>query len=699
MKKSLCVIGSFIAILFFGSALAIADQLDEIATKGAYHRFGDTGDSPPLRLLIAQPRVLELSISLPQLSTREEAQIDDPEFDVGNRVGIHRALPERLTGDLAPKLEWRKSSDGVVAYMRIQSPMAQSVRFLTRLKLPAGGSLAFYESTLRKTVRTIEKVSSGSKGLNDDEYWSPDALGDTIGVEIRLQKVRDIRDFEIQIVRVAHRYARFGDPGNHSTELACAGHQEVQCAIDNGDIDESHTASTLLLVYEKDDASYVCGGVLMNVTDGEDVFKPYVLTAAHCISTRDVADTVVTHWFYKATSCGSVETDPNYRRISGGAAVLATLDAVDMTLLQLNNNAPSGVWYSGWLTADVGAGESAHGVHHPAGEHMKYFSGTTQSKRTISVCTDGEDCKTLFNAIRLRVDKGASEGGSSGSGLRLKRTSDEGERIVGILSASDETCVDGTTYFGEFRQFYPHIEDWFAPATDITSEVDDDHGNTTDTATLIPLGATSMGKIDSADDLDYFRVEVIEPGELEVFTSGSLDTVGRLLDKDGIEIAANDDEGSFSYNFNITKEVEAGTYFVEVDGYRSLTGEYNLHVNFTVPDDHGNSWSSATTISSSSRSWEYSTPGHIEEPEDIDVFEITLTRESKITMFTVGGTDTKGVLMDSSENELKSNEDSSDKNLNFRISDTLKSGTYHLHVTGNTDGRSSYELKVEVDAK
>lgn len=697
MKKSLGVLGCFLTLLCSGAVPATADELDEMSTKGV---FGprDTVEYTPPRLLHSQPRALELSISLPQLTSREEVQIDDPEFGGRDRVGIHRMLPERLAGDLSSKLEWRRHSEGVVAYMRIQSPSAQSVRFSTRLKLPAGGTLVFYEVAPEGTISTIEKVSFGAKGLSEDEYWSPDAIGDTIGVEIRLKNGRDIRDLELEIVQVAHRYVRFGSRKNSSADLSCAGHQEVQCAIDNGAIDESKTDSTLLLVYEKDDASYVCGGVLMNVTDGEGIFIPYVLTAAHCISTTDVADTVVTHWFYKAASCGGTETDSDYRRISGGSVVLATLESADMTLLQLNNNAPSGVWYSGWWTADVGAGESAHGVHHPGGEHMKYFSGTTRSKRTISVCVEDEDCKTLFNAIRLRVENGASEGGSSGSGLRLKPASDDGERIVGILSASDETCLDGTTYFGELRQFYPQIEDWFAPTTDGPRDDDDDHGNSTDTATLVALGSATKGKIDSADDLDYFRLEVIESGELEIFTSGSLDTVGRLLDKDGNEIAANDDEGSFSYNFNITKEVGAGTYFVEVDGYLSLTGEYNLHVNFAVPDDHGNSWSSATTINSNSRSWEYSTPGHIEEPDDLDVFEIVLARESTITIYTVGGTDTKGVLMDSFENELRSNEDSSESNSNFRISETLKSGTYHLHITGDTSGRSSYELKVEVDS-
>ena len=686
-------------LAYLGFSTAVAAELPEISNVGAY-QVGKAADQHSPRLLDPSARINELLVSLPQISAREAARIEDPEFSGRERIGIHRFPPNHMTGDLARKLKWRKHADGVVAYLGIRSPAAKSVRILLRVKSRAGGSLVFYESGSPGAIKTIEHVAMGTKGLTEDEYWSPDAFGETIGVEIRLKDDADIADFEIEVVRIAHRYAQLGGPGNNVTDLECTGHQDAPCAVDNGDINASTINSTLLLAFEKDDGSYVCTGVLMNVTDGEDVYIPYVLTAAHCIDNNDVAETLVTHWFYQASSCGASDRDPKYQRISGGAAVLATLASADMTLLQLNNDAASGAWFSGWWTADVGSGESAHGVHHPASEHKKYFAGTTRSKRTISVCDDGEDCTTLYNAIRLRVENGASEGGSSGSGLQMPHASNNRDRLVGILSASDETCRDGTAYFGELRQFYSHIEEWFDPDTDDpnNNDNDDDHGDTTDTATLVALGSTTRGTIDSSEDLDYFRVEVIETGELEVYTSGSLDTVGRLLDKDGNEIAKNDDEGSFSHNFKISQDVNAGTYFVEVDGYLSLTGSYNLHVNFMVPDDHGNSWFYATTIESSSRSWEYSTPGTIEEPSDVDMFEIEVAQESTVTLYTVGRTDTKGILMDRSENELLSNEDSSDSNSNFRISETLKQGRYYLQITANAKDRASYELKVEVDA-
>ena len=81
--------------------------------------------------------------------------------------------------------------------------------------------------------------------------------------------------------------------------------------------------------------------------------------------------------------------------------------------------------------------------------------------------------------------------------------------------------------------------------------------------------------------MDYFRVDVNAAGTLEVYSSGGVDTVGRLENATGSLIDENDDGGTGT-NFRITADISGGTYYVRVRGYSSrTTGSYTLHVRFS----------------------------------------------------------------------------------------------------------------------
>ena len=110
----------------------------------------------------------------------------------------------------------------------------------------------------------------------------------------------------------------------------------------------------------------------------------------------------------------------------------------------------------------------------------------------------------------------------------------------------------------------------------------DDHGDTFDTATAVSIPSTTPGVLEEGKqdgDRDYFRVVVAEAGTLTVETAGNADTYGTLFDNTRAELATNDDGGSGS-NFRIERQVQAGTYYVEVRGFRpSTTGSYELRVS------------------------------------------------------------------------------------------------------------------------
>ncbi|MFA7345290.1 MAG: carboxypeptidase regulatory-like domain-containing protein [Terrimicrobiaceae bacterium] len=107
----------------------------------------------------------------------------------------------------------------------------------------------------------------------------------------------------------------------------------------------------------------------------------------------------------------------------------------------------------------------------------------------------------------------------------------------------------------------------------------------------------------------------------------------------------------------------------------SVTG--SAEVNFApapAADDHGNSISTATTVGQES-----TTPGNIETSGDNDFFRIDVTESGTLTVQTASSTDTYGYLLDSSGNELTSDDDNG-PGYNFILSYPVSPGTYYVRV-------------------
>lgn len=100
------------------------------------------------------------------------------------------------------------------------------------------------------------------------------------------------------------------------------------------------------------------------------------------------------------------------------------------------------------------------------------------------------------------------------------------------------------------------------------------------------LGIDRIGWIENLNDKDYFKVQVNKPGVLTVFTTGNIDTRGKLLpigNGDVPYVLASDDDSGSRNNFGIVSQVFPGTYYIEVDGYN--TGSYDLHVRFEASQE------------------------------------------------------------------------------------------------------------------
>lgn len=78
----------------------------------------------------------------------------------------------------------------------------------------------------------------------------------------------------------------------------------------------------------------------------------------------------------------------------------------------------------------------------------------------------------------------------------------------------------------------------------------------------------------------YFKFTPSQSGSLTFYSTGSRDTVGRLLDSDMTELAYNDDNEE-DMNFRISYNVNAGeTYVLQIGAYTSSDEAFNVTFNF-----------------------------------------------------------------------------------------------------------------------
>jgi TolB protein len=117
----------------------------------------------------------------------------------------------------------------------------------------------------------------------------------------------------------------------------------------------------------------------------------------------------------------------------------------------------------------------------------------------------------------------------------------------------------------------------------------DDHGGSIESATVewVPVtfdGVANAGSIAAPDNRDFFALSLYDDALVGLGTTGGTDTYGTLYDDDGARVA-EDNDGGPGRNFRIERRLEAGDYFIEVQGFGNSTGSYEL-VAIPVAERH-----------------------------------------------------------------------------------------------------------------
>ena len=166
---------------------------------------------------------------------------------------------------------------------------------------------------------------------------------------------------------------------------------------------------------------------------------------------------------------------------------------------------------------------------------------TTRDLDTIGVLYDSEG-----NMLAEDDDSG------SGLNFKIEQTVDGGVYYVSVSSMMD---------VGDYK---------------ITARIDrggDAHGNTPGASSVLPLDTRATGRIDPADDVDAFRIELAASMDLRIATGGSGDTTGELRDSDDGELVTMS-MGGVGSNFQIDRCLDAGIYYLLVSA--SDVAAYNV---------------------------------------------------------------------------------------------------------------------------
>ncbi len=526
------------------------------------------------------PRAL-VALPAPMQQKSATASLQEPDGPV--RIGDVREIAK------AARVEsWTAVPGGFVARFTVASEAALGIR----AKLVLGTVPGAFEVRVQGSEGSIVESMRIDPELGN-EAWTPWTEGSLQVIE--LFSPVEPSPGAVSVGAVLH----FTD--SPYTTKASAGTCTVStmCSTNDATIDAAileRKKSLARLNYVDNGGAFLCSGTVLNT---ERFPAPFLITANHCINNAAAASTLSTFWFYESTACNGGTLKPSATQVAGGSQIVFTNYDVDSTLVRMNSNPPAGVVYSAWNRAAVADGTPFVSLSHPQGDTARLALGSVAQPLRI----EGRP-QDMYG---VNYSRGIIQGGSSGSGLFvLNGTSLE---LRGVLSGTTVrnspdglSCTDLNEegLYGRLDIFEPEMDQYIRlaaqAADDAPNRAQDLFGTAVDPQTNpndVPLDLRSTPlvfanrRIDYAGDLDVYRFILTQQSSVHAWTTGVLDTVGAILDSNGVSLEANDDEdvsaGHTNFNFGITRSLAPGTYYVQVAHFDAGgTGIYTLNLKATA---------------------------------------------------------------------------------------------------------------------
>ncbi|MFN3630545.1 MAG: trypsin-like serine peptidase, partial [Casimicrobiaceae bacterium] len=504
VRRFACASASLAVVVLAVSAVTASAQVSERRAAdplAAFPLSSDIGRAPPARVeaakVAAAPTRFALSgepalrFDAEPLASAQE-RLKRATATVGEntdrrkiaRIGYPRELAlgsVRINGRLVP---WQVQADG---RRLVGASFDATLAAGMRIHYAVHGA----PMTLRFAGSGRDEVYEVTPPLGEPQ-WSPVLEGDRARVELELAPGIDPARVEVEFIRLSHlevagasvrtkRIGDIGDSGSCNIDIACVSNPSFALL-------EAARSVAKMIFSDGSGTSYLCTGTLMNSVPSTGV--PYLVTAAHCIDNQAFASSLNTYWFFDAVACESLAAPP-FELVTGGAALLATDVTLDITLLRLNRNPPTGAVFSAWNATIVPRSTNVMGLHHPSGDLKKFSQGASggyvQGPAQISNPPYGLEPNLSFgydSYLEVSWRDGTTEAGSSGSGIftyiptATTGYPDGYYELRGVLSGGNASCSNptGRDRYGRldlmFSKLAPYLQpSAIAPASDATTAI------------------------------------------------------------------------------------------------------------------------------------------------------------------------------------------------------------------------------------
>ena len=235
----------------------------------------------------------------------------------------------------------------------------------------------------------------------------------------------------------------------------------------------------------------------------------------------------------------------------------------------------------------------------------------------------------------------------------------------------------------------------------------DDFAGDTTTTGVLTVGTASTGVIEVAGDQDWFAFDMVE-GTTYRFnldadpnsTAVIGDTVLRILDANGTELAYNDQANSSNYSEITFTATATGTFYVSAQGYSTATGAYSLSAVEVEPPAEPDpiDTSTATAVAIGDR-----VTATLDEAGEIDVYAIEVVAGQDYTIFLIRDTEDALQnpylnLFDPNGEYITGSDDVATFDWNSRLDFTAtETGTLYLSAMSSDGENSNLDDYITVD--
>ena len=455
---------SFVVLLWALSLCLSTATAQQILPKEPAQYAGPDGAlrvgarPPGLRLTLRKPR----EFALASLSEAEVLRLAEPGTLL--KVGIQR----KLAPDAMATGGWETTAEGTRVWrMALRSPGSQAMR-VEFLNFSAGaGNVWLHDGD------QVAGPYTGRGIYGDGHFWSAAIFSESVVLEYEPAAATSVElrpPFEIGAISHRGRTAILARPRTAGTAPSAASlapaagktDQADYCELDANCFPEwrSTLNSVAQISFIDGGDEYLCSGSLVATRDNS--FKPYFLTAGHCINNEAAARTLQAYWTYQTTACGADPPASNSKSLKSalGAHLVAsgTMAEGDFSLVLLQD-VPAGVTFAGWDVADPARNASLTGIHHPSGSWKRISFGQRVGDAAASIsgltAPSGQFLQVLW-------DKGRVEHGSSGSPLFSAPGVLVGSLSYGPMLEDGTVCAINPSVAGysRFSNTYAHLKDY-----------------------------------------------------------------------------------------------------------------------------------------------------------------------------------------------------------------------------------------------